>query len=321
MYKQGTLIVVAGPTAVGKSALALRLAHLLSVPIVSADSRQIYREMQIGTAAPSKQQQEGVKHYMLGIASVQQSYSAAQYEDSVMELLQLLFRTHKYVILVGGSMLYVDAILKGIDVMPSVDQEVRTQLAERYACEGLQPLLDELKLCDKSYYDYVDKRNYKRVIHGLEVFYSTGKPFSSFRTGRIKERPFHIVQLLVELPREELFQRINSRTILMMQEGWLQEAQALYPLKHLNALNTIGYKELFAYFEEAHNFNRLTPMQQMDVQLTYRPDDEQLQQAILKIQSNTRDYARKQMRWFKKDAQYRHLSPFISDEELLQMIA
>lgn len=294
MAKKGTLLVLVGPTGIGKTELSLSLAELLDAPIISADSRQLYRELPIGTAAPTEEEQKRVPHYMVGVASISEHYSAARYEAEVIPLIESLLEKHRYVLLVGGSMLYIDAIVKGIDNVPDVAEDVRQTLYQRWADEGLEPLLEELKVADPDYYDRVDKKNYKRVIHGLEVFYSSGQPFSSFHMHQIKERPFDIICFELTRPREELYERINRRVVQMLEAGWLAEAEALYPYRHLNALNTIGYKELFNYIGGRCS----------------------LDEAIHQIARNTRIYARKQITWFKKTDFYLQVPASITAEEL-----
>lgn len=294
MAKKGTLIVLVGPTGIGKTSLSLDWAEALDAPIISADSRQLYRELPIGTAAPSKEELCRVPHYMVGVASISEHYSAARYEAEVIPLIESLLQKHRYVLLVGGSMLYIDAIIKGIDDVPDVAEDVRQTLYQRWQQEGLEPILKELKEVDPLYYNTVDKKNHKRVIHGLEIFYSSGKPFSSFRTHQVKERSFDMICFELTRPREELYERINGRVHQMLEAGWLEEARALYPFRHLNALNTIGYKELFNYIGGHCS----------------------LDEAVQQIARNTRIYARKQMTWFKKSDFYIRVPATISCEEL-----
>lgn len=293
-----TLLLLTGPTGVGKTQLSFDLARYFDAPIISADSRQIYREMPIGTAAPSLKEQEGIPHYMIGTLSIKTPYNAALYEKEVLMLLLSLFKKHNVVLMVGGSMLYITAILRGIDQMPDVDSQIREQLNEQYAIEGLSSMLQELQQVDPSYYQIVDKQNPKRVIHGLEVFRTTGKPLSSFRTEKAKPRDFRIVPIALVRPREELYQRINQRTLEMIEKGWIQEAQALYPYRVLNALNTIGYKELFDYFDGKCS----------------------LEEAIHRIQKNTRIYARKQLTWLKKQDDFLVIDADTSLEQIIPLL-
>lgn len=274
-----TLFVLTGPTAVGKTDLALDIAQLLHSPIINADSRQIYRQIPIGTAAPTPHQLNQVKHYFVATLNLDQYYSAAQYETDVITLLPTLFQQTPNILLTGGSMLYIDAVCNGIDDIPTVDPETRNLLNQRLENEGLTTLCNELRLLDPVHYNRIDLRNHKRVIHALEICYTTGQPYSSFLHQTVKKRPFRIVKIGLNRPRQELFERINQRTHQMMAQGLLQEAKNLYPLRHLNSLNTVGYKELFTH---------------LDGQLTL-PD------AITKIQRNTRVYAKKQLTWFKRD--------------------
>lgn len=282
-----TLLVLIGPTGVGKTELSLRLAELLHTCIVSADSRQLYADLQIGTAAPTPEQLERVKHYLVGTLQLTDYYSAARYEEEVMQLLEQLYREHDTVILTGGSMMYIDAVCKGIDDIPTVDEETRRTLMERYEREGLEQLCSELRLLDPAYYQTVDLKNPKRVIHALEICYMTGRPYSSFRTNRPKERPFRIVKIGLTRPREELYDRINRRVVQMVKEGLAEEARNVLPYRSLNSLNTVGYKEMFRYLDGEWS----------------------LDFAIEKIQQNTRIYSRKQMTWFKRDNEIRWFHP------------
>lgn len=274
-----TLVVLIGPTGVGKTELSLSLAKQIGSPILSADSRQIYNTIRIGTAAPSAEELSTVKHYFIGTLSLEEYYSAAQYETDVMNLLTELFRTHDKILLTGGSMMYIDAITKGIDDIPTVDEHTRALIKQRFETEGLERLTEELRLLDPEYYKIVDLKNHKRVVHALEICYMTGKTYTSFRKNIHKERPFRIVKVGLQRERESLFARINARVDTMMAEGLLEEAKSVYPMRHLNSLNTVGYKELFKYFEGEWN----------------------LETAVERIKKNTRVYAKKQMTWFKRD--------------------
>ena len=275
-----TLIVLIGPTGVGKTELSLRLAETFHTCILSADSRQLYADLKIGTAAPTATQLQRVKHYFVGTLGLTEYYSAAQYEAEVLKLLDTLFEEKEVVLLTGGSMMYVDAVCKGIDDIPTVDNETRQLMLRRYESEGLEQLCAELKLLDPEYYRIVDLKNPKRVIHALEICYMTGRTYTSFRTCNTKERPFRILKIGLTRPREELYARINQRVDQMMAEGLLEEARRVYPHKDYNALNTVGYKELFKYLEGEWT----------------------LDFAIEKIKQNSRIYSRKQMTWFKRDA-------------------
>ena len=274
-----TLIVLIGPTGVGKTELSLSIAEHFRTSIVSADSRQLYADLKIGTAAPTPEQLARVPHYFVGTLQLTDYYSAAQYEADVLAQLEILYQNHDTVILTGGSMMYIDAICKGIDDIPTVDNETRQLMLRRYEQEGLDTLCAELRLLDPEYYKIVDLKNPKRVIHALEICYMTGKTYTSFRTRTHKERPFHIIKIGLTRDREELYDRINRRVDIMMQDGLLEEARQVYPFRHLNSLNTVGYKEMFKY---------------LDGEWT-------LEFAIGKIKQNSRIYSRKQMTWFKRD--------------------
>ena len=273
------LIVLLGPTAVGKTELSLQLAERLGCPIISADSRQLYRDMTIGTAAPLPEQLARVPHYFIGTLALTDYYSAACYEEEAMALMQELFAQHDTLLLTGGSMMYIDAVCNGIDEIPTISEEVRRAVVTRYEEEGLDVLLEELQRLDPDFYEKVDRRNPKRVIHAVEICRMTGQPYSSLRTETKKERPFDIVKIGLTRPREELYGRINSRVDAMMRDGLEAEARRLYPYRHLNALNTVGYNEMFAYFDGTYD----------------------LPTAVEKIKRNTRVYARKQMTWFRRD--------------------
>lgn len=274
-----TLVVLLGPTGVGKTELSLSLAKLLSSPIISADSRQIYKGIEIGTAAPTEEQLKTVEHFFVGKLGLEDYYSAAQYEAEVMGLLDVLFRKHSHILLEGGSMMYVDAVTKGIDDIPTVDEDTREYMKERLENDGLDVLLKELRMLDPEYYAIADLKNAKRIVHALEICYMTGKTYTSFRTGNKKERPFNIMKFGLRRERTNLFERINNRVDAMMDAGLLDEARRVYPLRHLNSLNTVGYKELFAYFDGTMT----------------------LDEAVARIKKNTRVYAKKQMTWFKHD--------------------
>lgn len=282
-----TLIVLLGPTGVGKTELSIRLAEQFQTCIISADSRQLYADLKIGTAAPTAEQLRRVKHYFIGTLQLADYYSAARYEEEVMEKLGLLYQTHDTVLLAGGSMMYIDAVCKGIDDIPTVDEETRLMMLEKYQKEGLERLCAELKLLDPEYYQIVDRKNPKRVIHALEICYMTGQTYTSFRTCRKKERPFRIIKIGLARPREELYERINRRVLQMVHSGLVEEARQVYPHRHLNALNTVGYKEMFHYLEGEWS----------------------LDFAIEKIQQNSRIYSRKQMTWFKRDKEIRWFHP------------
>lgn len=273
------LIVILGPTGIGKTDLSIEIANRYNTEIISADSRQIYREMKIGTAAPDENMLSKIKHHFIGILSPEEYYSAAQYETDAISLLNNIFKEKDIAILTGGSMMYIDAVCNGIDDIPTIDTETRNTITERYNKEGLEPLVAELKLLDPEYYSVADIKNPKRVLHALEVCYITGKTFTSFRTNRKKERPFNIIKIGLTRDREKLYDRINKRVDIMINNGLVDEARKLEHYKHLNSLNTVGYKEIFKYLEGEYS----------------------LDFAIEKIKQNSRIYSRKQMTWFKKD--------------------
>ena len=283
MENSKKLIVVLGPTGVGKTEYALTLAEKHGCPIINADSRQIYKDIRIGTAAPTAAQTSRVKHYFVQTLELTEYYSAAQFEAEVIDLLTQLFELHDVVVMTGGSMMYIDAVTKGIDEIPTIEDDVRKSLQERYALEGIDNLLAELRMLDSQYYSEVDLKNHKRIIHALEVCYQTGKPYSSFRTSTVKQRFFEIEKIGLRRTREDLFSRINARVDQMMADGLLEEARRVYPLRHLNSLNTVGYKELFRVIS----------------------GEWKLPMAVERIKKNTRVYAKKQMLWFSKDSDIR----------------
>lgn len=274
-----TLVVLIGPTGVGKTELSLSLAEHLQCPILNADSRQIFKDIEIGTAAPTADELARVKHYFVHTLPLDGYYSAAQYEEDVLRILGEVFAEGDVAIMSGGSMMYVDAVTKGIDDIPTVDDEVRSLIAHRLATEGLDPLLAELKILDPSYYEVVDHHNHKRVVHALEICYMTGATYSSLRVNKVKERPFRIIKFGLMRERASLFSRINRRVDMMMQQGFMDEAQRVYHLRHLNSLNTVGYKELFNVIDGTW----------------------ELPMAVERIKKNTRVYAKKQMTWYKRD--------------------
>lgn len=284
---QKTLIVLTGPTGVGKTELSLRLAERYHCSILNADSRQLYRDIPIGTAAPTAADMERVKHYFVGTLGLEDYYSAAQYEQEAITLLQQEFETHDVCLLSGGSMMYIDAVCNGIDDIPTIDDATRTLLKERFAQEGLEPLVAELRLLDPEYYAQCDLRNHKRVVHALEVCYMTGRTFTSFRRGIRAERPFRIVKIGLQRERPELFDRINRRVDGMMEHGLIDEVKRVLPFRHCNSLNTVGYKELFQYLD----------------------GEWELDFALEKIRRNSRVYAKKQITWFKKDEQVQWFHP------------
>ena len=286
------LVVLLGPTGVGKTDLCIRLADTFHIPIINADSRQIFAEIPIGTAAPTKEQLARVKHYFVGTHHLQDYYSASMFEQDALNIIQNEFLSHPCALMSGGSMMYIDAVCNGIDDIPTVDDKTRTWMKRRLAEEGLPALVQELKELDPEHYAIVDKQNPRRVVHALEICHMTGKTYTSFRTNSKKERPFRILKIGLNRPREELYDRINRRVDQMMADGWLDEARSVYPLRHLNALNTVGYKELFLYFDGTWP----------------------LEEAVERIKGNTRRYMRKQLTWFKRDPEIHWFTPDETDE-------
>lgn len=287
-----TLVVVLGPTAVGKTELCLQIAEHLKIPIINADSRQIFAELPIGTAAPTLEQQQRVKHFFVGSHHIQDYYSAAMYEEDVINMLPKLFQIHNQALLTGGSMMYIDAVCKGIDDIPTVDDQTRNLLKTKLEAEGLPSLVEELKQRDPEHWEIVDRNNPRRVVHALEICYMTGKTYTSFRKNTTKKRPFNILKIGLNRAREEMYTNINQRVLNMMENGMEEEARKVYPFKGLNSLNTVGYKELFDYFD-----GKISK-----------------EEAILKIQSNTRRYMRKQLTWFKRDETIKWFNPDNSKE-------
>ena len=274
-----TLVVLIGPTAVGKTDTSLAIADYFSCPIISSDSRQMYQGMEIGTAMPTKEERERCKHYFVGQLKPGDYYSAAKYEEDVIKLLEKEFVNNKVMLMSGGSMMYIDAVCKGIDDIPTVDDETRAMVLEKYEKEGLEQLASELRILDPEYYNEADIKNPKRVMHALEICYMTGKTYSSFRKRSVKERPFKIIKIGLQRNREELYERINRRVDMMIEQGLIDEVKSFSHLKNHNSLNTVGYKEIFKY---------------LDGEWT-------LPFAIEKIKQNTRIYSRKQVTWYRKD--------------------
>lgn len=282
-----TLVVLLGPTAVGKTELSLSLAEMLGCPIINCDSRQLFSGLTIGTAAPTAEQQQRVRHYFVSTLPIDAYYSAAQYESDVLSLTEELFRTHDSLLLSGGSMMYIDAVCQGIDDIPTISEEVRTQVKQRLADEGLESLVRELERLDPEYYAIVDRQNTRRVVHALEVCYMSGQSYTSFRIRKHKPRPFRIIKIGLDRPREELFQRINQRVDEMMAQGMLDEVRQFAAYRNCNALNTVGYKELFHVLD----------------------GDWPLDMAVERIKKNTRVYAKKQLTWFRRDENIRWFHP------------
>lgn len=274
-----TLIVIIGPTGIGKTALSLDVAEHFGCPILNADSRQLYRDLPIGTAAPTREEQSRVKHYFVGQLGLTEYFSAARYEELCLGVIEKEFQTHDVLVLSGGSMLYVDAVCKGIDDIPTINEQTREWMRERLAHEGLEALVAELQRVDPEYYAICDHKNPKRVVHALEICHQSGQTYTSFRVGEKKQRPFRILKIGLQREREELFNRINARVGIMVDQGLLDEARRVLPYRDCNALNTVGYKELFKYFDGEWELNF----------------------ALDRIRKNTRVYAKKQMTWFKKD--------------------
>ena len=274
-----SLLLILGPTGVGKTELSLRVAEHYGCPIVNCDSRQVFRSVPIGTAAPTAQEQARLKHYFVATRELEDDYNAGQFERDAMELLDTLFKTHEVVVMTGGSMLYADAVCNGLDDLPSVPDALRQQVQRDYETKGLEWLQTEVQRLDPAYWQLVDQQNPARLAHCVEMCLTTGQTYSSLRTGERKQRPFRIIKIGLERPREELYDRINRRVIQMMADGLEDEAKAVYPKRQLNSLQTVGYKELFAYFDGEYDRNR----------------------AIELIQQNTRHYAKRQMTWFRRD--------------------
>ncbi|HAH22899.1 MAG TPA: tRNA (adenosine(37)-N6)-dimethylallyltransferase MiaA [Prolixibacteraceae bacterium] len=287
-----TLIVILGPTGVGKSAISIELAKSFSTDIISADSRQLFRELSIGTAVPSREELQAVPHHFIQTRSIHHYYNVSEYETEAIELIDELFKTKSPLILTGGSMMYIDTICKGIDDIPTVTPEIRKQVMDWYHDNGLEALQQRLLTLDPDYYSIADLSNPKRLLHALEVCLMTGKTFTSFRTNTIRQRPFRILKIGINQQREILYERINQRVDLMMQAGLLEEARSVYPYKELNSLNTVGYKELFSYFDGLCT----------------------LDEAIDLIKRNSRKYARKQLTWFRRDTDIHWFEPHQADQ-------
>ena len=293
--KNKTLIVITGPTGVGKTEATLRIAEHFNIPVINADSRQIFSEIPIGTAAPTAEQQQRVQHYFVGNHHLEDYYSASLYEQDVLNIINIQHAPIS--LLSGGSMMYIDAVCNGIDDIPTILPEIREQMMQRLETEGLKQMCKLLRELDPEHWEIVDRNNPRRVIHALEICIQTGKTYTSFRTNTIKDRPFNIIKIGLNRDRDELYSRINQRVLNMIEEGMIEEALQVYPKRTLNSLNTVGYKELFEYLDG------LTT----------------LDEAIFKIQSNTRKYARKQLTWYKKDVAFQWFNPD-NVEEILNYI-
>lgn len=294
--KNKTLIIITGPTGVGKTEATLRIAEHFNVPVINADSRQIFSEIPIGTAAPTAQQQRRVPHYFVGNHHLEDYYSASLYEQDVLNLINS--QDTSISLLSGGSMMYIDAVCKGIDDIPTIRPEIREKMMRRIELEGLEEMCNLLRKLDPEHWEIVDRKNPRRVLHALEICIQTGKTYTSFRSNTTKERPFNIIKIGLNRDRNELYDRINQRVLNMIDEGMIEEALRVYPKRTLNSLNTVGYKEMFEYLDG------LTT----------------LDEAIFKIQSNTRKYARKQLTWYKKDDDLQWFNPD-NVEEILKYIS
>ena len=293
-----TLIVITGPTAVGKTELCIDIAKRFGIPIINADSRQIYRELRIGTATPTEEQLQAVKHFFVGSISIDDYYNASMYEQEVLQLLDEQFKHSPIQLLTGGSMMYIDAVCNGIDDIPTIREDIREEMKRRYEQEGLEALCEDLKRLDHEHYEVVDRKNYRRVIHALEICYQTGKTYTSFRKQEKKQRPFQIVKIGLHRDREELYHRINQRVDQMMADGLLDEVKSLSDKRCNNALNTVGYKEMFTYLDGTWT----------------------LEEAVERMKGNTRRYARKQLTWFKRDEQMQWFYPH-QKEDILNYIS
>lgn len=285
--KRGTLIVIGGPTGSGKSALAVEIAKHFGAPIISTDSRQVYRNMAIGTAQPTTEELAAVKHYFIADREVEDDFNCGRYEVEALALLEKLFTEYEYVVAVGGSGLYIQALCSGMDALPEADEKIRAGLKQRLEQEGLDSLVEELQRLDPAYAEVVDRCNPARVMRALEVCISTGRPYSEQRSGTITERPFNIVKIATDMPRDILYERINKRVDIMVEEGLIEEVRNLYPKRELNALQTVGYRELFDYFDGKCSLN----------------------EAIELIKRNSRRYAKRQMTWFRRDEEFRWFAP------------
>ena len=279
MVNRKTLVLLLGPTGVGKTELSLRVAEHYGCPILNCDSRQVFRSIPIGTAAPTAEELARVKHYFIASRDLQDDYNAGRYERDALLLLDELFLTHDVVVMTGGSMLYADAVCNGLDDLPTVPDAIRAEVTKQYKIQGLPWLQQEVQRLDPDYWKIVDRNNPARLAHCVELSLATGRPYSALRTNTRKERPFRILKIALERPREELYARINRRVSQMMDSGLLEEVKAVYPLRHLNSLQTVGYRELFGYLDGEYD----------------------LQRAVELIRQNTRHYAKRQMTWFRRD--------------------
>lgn len=293
-----TLFVILGPTGVGKTDLSIEVARMLGTSVISCDSRQIYRELSIGVASPSPEQLAAVKHYFIATRSVDEHYSAGQYELDALPIIEREIAANGCAVMVGGSMLYIDAVCRGIDDIPTIDEELRRSVRRIYDEQGIEEVRRRLRLLDPQHYAEVDLRNVKRMLHALEVCYQTGQPFSKLRTGSVKRRSFEIVKIGLDCPREVLYDNIDRRVLKMIRQGLEREVRLVSDKRHLNALNTVGYKEMFAYLDGEYDLDR----------------------AIELIQRNTRHYAKKQLSWFKRYGDVQWFSPY-DRQRILDMLS
>ena len=294
--KKPVLLVISGPTGSGKTDLSIRLAQQLNCSVVSADSRQVFRELPIGSAAPEVEQLKAVPHFFIGSKSIQEPFNAGMYEQEALQILETLFQENTVQILCGGTGLYIDALIQGMDVLPAANPDIRQELNLVLENQGIGALQQELLLKDPDYYHQADIQNPQRLLRALEIIRSTGKTYSSLRKKTVAERPFETIYLATDLPREELYRNINNRVQSMLEKGWLAEAEALLPCRSLNALQTVGYKELFGYFDNTYS----------------------LEQAIELIRQNTRRYAKRQLTWLRSKEQVHWIHPTMDEQEIIR---
>ena len=294
--KKPVLLVISGPTGSGKTDLSIRLAQQLNCSVVSADSRQVFRELPIGSAAPEVEQLKAVPHFFIGSKSIQEPFNAGMYEQEALQILETLFQENTLQILCGGTGLYIDALIQGMDVLPAANPDIRQELNLVLENQGIGALQQELLLKDPDYYHQADIQNPQRLLRALEIIRSTGKTYSSLRKKTVAERPFETIYLATDLPREELYRNINNRVQSMLEKGWLAEAEALLPCRSLNALQTVGYKELFGYFDNTYS----------------------LEQAIELVRQNTRRYAKRQLTWLRSKEQVHWIHPTMDEQEIIR---
>ncbi len=286
------LIIIVGPTGIGKTNVSIQIANHFKTDIISADSRQIFKELKIGTASPSSDELKAAKHYNIATHSIYEYYSAWEFEQDALKWADEIFERNNFAVLTGGSMMYIDAVCKGIDELPTIDEELRSELKKQYDNEGIENIRRQLKQLDPEFYKQVDLKNHKRVIHAVEICLMTGKPYSSLRTETIKQRSFNMIKIGLKLDRDKIYDRINKRVDRMVELGLIDEAKKYYKDKHLNSLNTVGYKELYAYFDGEYDLDK----------------------AIELIKRNSRRYAKKQLTWFNKDKEISWFSPFDTEK-------